>query len=72
MIAMWNLTNGRFPTDILIDFERGATNSLLIQALRDAFYTFALTYGSTVKTLDYKLNMSRNQSFPFNSECWLP
>ena len=26
MIAISNLTNGRFPTDILIDFERGAIN----------------------------------------------
>ena len=28
MIAISNLTNGRFPTDILIDFERGAINAI--------------------------------------------
>ena len=28
MIAISNLTNGRFPIDILIDFERGAINAI--------------------------------------------
>ena len=28
MIAISNLTNGRFPTDILIDFKRGAINDI--------------------------------------------
>ena len=28
MIVISNLTNGRFPTDILIDFERGAINAI--------------------------------------------
>ena len=39
-----------------------------MQVLRDAFCTFARMYGNTVKTQDYKLDMWRNQSFPFNSE----
>ena len=37
--------------------------------LRDAFCTVALTYTSTAKALNYKLDMWRNQSFPFNSDC---
>ena len=28
MIAISNLTNGRFPTDIFVDFEDGAINAI--------------------------------------------
>ena len=67
MIAISNLTNGRFPTDILTDFKRGAISA--IQAIfpnaniNGCFFHLSSTVWKDVENVGLQVRCVEEQEF---------